>query len=240
MASISSRAITSANPKCCDGLPVTRRAARRQRCAPRCSDEIDVSEVEAIVASDPSLAFRLLTAVNANAFGLDRRVATLDEAVALLGISKLRCLADLLASSIDAVEDDAIDHSDDVLRGVARADMIASLLDGTDLVRSGVTAALLSVVDRLYDAPLGDLLDELPMSDATVRALLHGTGASARRSTWSEPASDTIKHCSKPSPRVAPTSCSNCTPTPSNARRRTHTSSDGHPDEQRSESPEFT
>jgi EAL and modified HD-GYP domain-containing signal transduction protein len=138
--------------------------------------EIDVARVEAIVSSDPTLAFRLLTAVNANAFGLDRRVTTLDEAVALLGVGKLRCLADLLASSVDAVEDGAVDHSDDVRRGVARADMVATMLDDSDLVRSGVTAALLSVVDRLYETPLADLLAELPMSDTTTRALLHGTG----------------------------------------------------------------
>ncbi len=155
-----------------------RHATRRSAAALRNSlyDEIDVSEIEAIVASDPSLAFRLLAAVNANAFGLDRRVTTLDEAVALLGVSKLRCLADLLASSVDAVEDDAVDHGEDVRRGVARAQMIATLLDDTDLVRCGVTAALLSVVDRLYDAPLGELLDELPMSETTARALLYGTG----------------------------------------------------------------
>jgi EAL and modified HD-GYP domain-containing signal transduction protein len=138
--------------------------------------EIDVARVEAIVSSDPTLAFRLLTAVNANAFGLDRRVTTLDEAVALLGVGKLRCLADLLASSADAVEDEAVDHTDTVRRGVARADMVATLLDDSDLRRSGVTAALLSVVDRLYDTPLADLLAELPMSDTTTRALLHGTG----------------------------------------------------------------
>ena len=138
--------------------------------------EIDVARVEAIVSSDPTLAFRLLTAVNADAFGLDRRVTTLDEAVALLGVGRLRCLADLLASSADAVEDETVDHSDAVRRGVARADMVATLLDDSDLMRSGVTAALLSVVDRLYDTPLADLLAELPMSDTTTRALLHGTG----------------------------------------------------------------
>jgi c-di-GMP phosphodiesterase len=133
---------------------------------------IDVTEVETIVASDPSLTFRLLAAVNANAFGLDRRVTTLDEAIALLGISKLRCLADLLASSIDAVED----HMAEVVRGAARVDMMTRLLDDTDLVRFGVTAGLLSVVDRLYDAPLGELIDELPMSDVAIRAVLHGAG----------------------------------------------------------------
>ncbi|HUV18979.1 MAG TPA: HDOD domain-containing protein, partial [Ilumatobacteraceae bacterium] len=155
-----------------------RRATRRSAAELHESlqDDIDVSVVEAIVASDPSLTFRLLTAVNANAFGLDRRVETLEEAIALLGISKLRCLADLLASSIDAVDDDEGGHIDDVARGVTRAEMTSSLLNDTDLVRCGVTAALLSVVDRLYEAPLGELLGELPMSDTTIRAVLHGGG----------------------------------------------------------------
>jgi c-di-GMP phosphodiesterase len=155
-----------------------RHAGRRAATALHASlqGEIDVTEVETVVASDPSLTFRLLAAVNANAFGLDRRVASLDEAIALLGIGKLRCLADLLASSIDAVDH----HADEMVLGATRADMVATLLDDTDLVRTGVTAALLSVADRMYDASLGELLDELPMSDAVIRALLHGAGTSRR------------------------------------------------------------
>jgi c-di-GMP phosphodiesterase len=151
-----------------------RHAGRRAATALHASlqGDIDVTEVETVVASDPSLTFRLLAAVNANAFGLDRRVASLDEAIALLGIGKLRCLADLLASSIDAVDH----HADEMVLGATRADMVATLLDDTDLVRTGVTAALLSVADRMYDASLGELLDELPMSDAVIRALLHGAG----------------------------------------------------------------
>lgn len=156
--------------------PASRRSATALHASLHDDVDVDVGRVEAIVSSDPTLAFRLLAAVNANAFGLDRQVTTLDEAVALLGVRKLRCLADLLASSIDAVEDDETGHCDDVRRGAARAEMVAALLDGSDLVRPGVTAALLSVVDRLYDTSLQDLLDELPMSDATTRALLYGAG----------------------------------------------------------------
>jgi EAL and modified HD-GYP domain-containing signal transduction protein len=154
--------------------PATRRSAEALRASLQA--EIDVSDIEAIVASDPSLTFRLLTAVNANAFGLDRQVTTLDEAIAMLGVSSLHRLADLLASSIDAVDDDAVDHVDTVLRGATRADMVSCLLADTDLVRSGVTAALLSVVDRLYDDSLGELIGELPMSESTVRAVLYGAG----------------------------------------------------------------
>jgi c-di-GMP phosphodiesterase len=152
------------------GRQVGRRAAAALHAS--LQGEIDVAEVGAIVASDPSLTFRLLAAVNANAFGLDRRVTTIDEAIALLGVGKLRRLAELLASSIDAVDD----HDDDILRGASRADMVTALLEDSELVGCGVTAAVLSVVDRLYDASLGELLDELPMSDAVIRALLNGAG----------------------------------------------------------------
>jgi EAL and modified HD-GYP domain-containing signal transduction protein len=155
-----------------------RRATRRSAEALReaLTAEINVSDIEAIVASDPSLTFRLLIAVNANAFGLNRTVTTLDEAISMLGISSLRRLADLLASSSDAVDDHSVDHADAVLRGATRADMMSWLLADTDLDRCGVTAALLSVVDRLYDDSLGALIGELPMSDSTVRAVLHGAG----------------------------------------------------------------
>ncbi len=149
--------------------PVGGRAAHHAPGRDRCH------RIEAVVASDAALTFRLLAAVNANAFGLDRRVGTLDEAIALLGISKLRCLADLLASSGDAA-DGVDDHTAEILRGTARADWWPGCSTGTELVRCGVTAALLSVIDRLYEAPIGDLLDELPMSDDMVRAVLHGGG----------------------------------------------------------------
>ena len=217
--------------------PATRRSAAALHAS--LHDDIDVSSIEAIVASDPSLTFRLLTAVNANAFGLDRRVATLDEAIALLGISKLRCLADLLASSIDAVDDHEVDHLDHVLRGVARADMTATLLDDTDLVRCGVTAALLSVVDRIYDAPLGDLMDELPMSDATSRAVLHGGGRVGE-------ALDIVRACERNDrallEMLAPGRSDEILSLHAQVVERTrqaHTPSDADAHEQRSESPEL-
>ena len=67
---------------------------------------IDVGRLETIMASDPSLAFRLLTAVNASAFGLDRNVGSLEQAMGLLGPDRLRCLAELIALSGDTIDDD--------------------------------------------------------------------------------------------------------------------------------------
>ena len=137
--------------------------------------DVDVERVEQIVSSDPSLAFRLLTAINANAFGLDRRVATLSEAVGLLGITKLRCLADLLSSSHEVLDD-----AGTIALGAHRARMAAALLDGAEARTSGVMAALLSVCDRMYDAPLGDLLDELPIAAEIGEAIVAGHGTVGR------------------------------------------------------------
>jgi EAL and modified HD-GYP domain-containing signal transduction protein len=132
---------------------------------------IDVGALEWIMARDPSLAFRLLTAVNANAFGLDRNVRSLDQAMGLLGHEKLRCLAELIASSGDTLDDDV--H---ITRGAVRAHMAAELLAGTELTGSGVTVALLSTTDLLYGTPIAELLAELPVTDEIVGALLHGRG----------------------------------------------------------------
>ena len=87
------------------------------------------------------------------------------------GAEKLRCLAELIASSGDTIDDDV--H---ITRGAVRARMAAELLAGTDQAGSGVTVALLSTTDQLYGAPIAELLAELPVTDEIVGALLHGRG----------------------------------------------------------------
>jgi len=132
---------------------------------------IDIRRLETIISRDPSLAFRLLAAVNANAFGLDRNVRSLDHAMGLLGADKLRCLAELIATTSETTDDEQ--H---IERGAVRAFMAAQLLEGTDHRGSGVTVALLSTTDSLYGASLGELLAELPVSREIEAALLHGHG----------------------------------------------------------------
>ena len=149
----------------------TRSAAVLQQTLSGPDRQLDVDQLESIMASDPSLAFRLLTAVNTNAFGLDRNVQSLDQAMGLLGAEKLHCLAELIAASGDTIDDDS-----QITRGAVRAHMAAELLAGTDQVGSGVTVALLSTTDLLYETPIADLLDELPVTDEIVAALLHGQG----------------------------------------------------------------
>ncbi|MGE5209694.1 MAG: hypothetical protein ACM3MM_00430, partial [Acidobacteriota bacterium] len=96
-------------------------------------------------------------------------------ALGLLGITKLRCLADLLASSHDVLHD-----ADAIARGASRARMAAALLADTGAASSGVLAGLLSVSDRLYGASLGETLDELPLPEELTTAILGGHGPVGR------------------------------------------------------------
>lgn len=152
--------------------PASRKSAAALRAAlVENNFEIDAERVREIIIGDPALAFRLLAALNANAFGLDRSVHSLEQAMALLGACMLRCFAELIATSHEVTDD--LDHID---RGAVRAIMAAQLLAGTDNIDSAVTVALLSTTNSLYGAPMGELLDELPMTEEIHSALLHGRG----------------------------------------------------------------
>ena len=57
------------------------------------NDDTPVSRIRALISQDPTLAAKLLALANSAAFGLPRKVATLDHALSLVGLSKLRALA---------------------------------------------------------------------------------------------------------------------------------------------------
>ena len=56
-------------------------------------EDTPVAKVRGLIAQDPALAAKLLAMANSAAFGLPRKVATLDNALSLVGLSKLRTLA---------------------------------------------------------------------------------------------------------------------------------------------------
>lgn len=150
--------------------PVDAAAARALHSELAGDTTVDVDRAEAIVSANVSLAFRLLAAVNASSFGLDRRVTSIREALSALTPAELRCLADLLGRSGHDLDPDVTE------RGAVRARMIGELLADSDLASAAATVGLLSVADELHHTPMRDLLDELPLSDAVAEALTDGRG----------------------------------------------------------------
>ena len=56
-------------------------------------DDITQSALAALIARDPALSARLLAMANSAAFGLSRKVASIDAALRLVGLSRVRALA---------------------------------------------------------------------------------------------------------------------------------------------------
>jgi HD-like signal output (HDOD) protein len=55
--------------------------------------ETPMSKIQGLIAQDPVLTVKLLALANSAAFGLPRKVASLDTAMSLVGLSKIRTLA---------------------------------------------------------------------------------------------------------------------------------------------------
>lgn len=133
--------------------------------------DIQIPELEDLVGSDATLAFRMLGVVNSCAFGLGRRVSSLRQAMVLLGLKQVRNLAMLMTLS---ATDNA--SSELITLGAARARLASSLTPESQSPEAAFTVGLLSVTDSLYGTSMDELLSELPVDAAIAEALLDGTG----------------------------------------------------------------
>jgi HD-like signal output (HDOD) protein len=57
------------------------------------NEHASIAEIRDLIAEDPALTAKLLRLANSAQFGLRRGVGTLDEAIAMVGIARVRCLS---------------------------------------------------------------------------------------------------------------------------------------------------
>src|SRR4029079_5812779 len=128
---------------------------------------------DVIFASDVGLSLKLLRYVNSAFFALPRTVSSVREALNLLGVRTVRRWATVMAiSAIPDVPDEL------VALGLRRARM-CEVLAGSALPEERdtlFTIGLFSVADALIDAPMPEVLDSLPFTDAIQTALLRREG----------------------------------------------------------------
>jgi EAL and modified HD-GYP domain-containing signal transduction protein len=138
-------------------------------------DRLDVSttELEAIIACEPGLAYRLLRLANSPAVGVPRPVTSLRDALLLLGRRTVKNLA--LVAMIHGVEGKTSELAG---TAIVRAKMCEQL--ATSVAPASAPAAfmvgLLSVLDALFDAPIASLVDQLSISDEIAMALVDHSG----------------------------------------------------------------
>lgn len=138
--------------------------------------DIELREVEQVIAQDVILSFRLLRYINCATFGLRREVDSIRQALMLLGLATVRNWATLLLSQID-------NHKPRELMTIAliRARMCELLANSDPAIddNQAFTVGLFSLLDAMLDQPMETLLDQIPLSMPIKLALLDRGGNSA-------------------------------------------------------------
>jgi EAL and modified HD-GYP domain-containing signal transduction protein len=133
----------------------------------------EVEELHRIITRDAGMSVRLLRYANSAYVALPRRVGSVQEALVWLGAREVRRFAMMIALA------GARDIPDVLLTtALARARMCRQVSGAGDGKEgdSYFTVGLLSVADALADAPMEDVIGELPFREDIAAALLDGGG----------------------------------------------------------------
>lgn len=138
--------------------------------------DITMREVEALIKTDAMLALKVLRMVNSAMFGLNREIDSIQRATALLGLDRIRSLAQMIIlSGLDAKPKSLFAST--LLR--ARLGQAMAEMAGSDInADSQFTIGLLSTLDAYLDMDLDEILKGLPISAALKSAILRREGTS--------------------------------------------------------------
>lgn len=141
-------------------------------------DEPDVNEIEQLISLDATLTFGLLKMANSAYFALRHRATTIHQAIMTLGLGQLKQWIYLLSASNQDVMDEGAEEF--LKLSFMRANFCSELINhAQDMPISRSEAYLMgmfSTLGHLIDAPLEEILMEVPVADEIKEALLYRTG----------------------------------------------------------------
>ena len=139
--------------------------------------DVYMNEIVELVSQDPGLSFKVLRWVNSAAIGLRARVESIQRAVVLMGLARIRAWTTLFAMA------GLGSRPIEILNlGLLRANLCERLcrLCAVGVPETAYTVGLLSVLDAMLSRPMSDLVDELPLGNDVKRALTHNEGTYGR------------------------------------------------------------
>jgi c-di-GMP phosphodiesterase len=140
----------------------------------RISDpDLETSELEQLISTDPSLSFRVLRFVNSPLSGLSRRVDSIQQAVVLVGRSVIKNWVMLLAvASLDGAVPELVKSA------LIRARLCEQLAQEAKLPGRDAffTVGLFSLMDAIMARPMDELLETLPFTNEIRTALAEHVG----------------------------------------------------------------
>lgn len=135
---------------------------------------VPLDKIERMIASDTLLSFKLLRLVNSAAFGLNREIESLRQAIMLLGLNKLRNWVNLLALSNLGGKPHELSVA--ALTRARMCESLAQKMPSTSRGDSYFTVGLFSTLDAFLDVPLETLLGNLSLSPPLNLAMLNHQG----------------------------------------------------------------
>jgi len=135
--------------------------------------DASIDEVEQLVSQDMSMSYRVLRCINSSFYNLPRKVDSIRQAIVILGMDPLRQLCSLVA--LQGFDDRPPNL---LVVAMARARMCEQLgrLIGTADSGPFFITGLFSMLNVLTGVPIQQLVDDLPLAPAIVKALVAEEG----------------------------------------------------------------
>ncbi|MCI5928809.1 MAG: HDOD domain-containing protein [Pseudoflavonifractor capillosus] len=144
-------------------------------------DEPDVEEIERIISVDATLTCGLLRIANSRYFSLHSKVTNVRQAIMTIGLNELKQWVYLLSAS--NAENQMEDGAEEFLKlSLMRANFCSSLMDYAQNISitkpDAYLMGMFSTLNYLIDAPLEEILQQIPLSQEVKDALLRHSGRS--------------------------------------------------------------
>lgn len=143
-------------------------------------DDADIEEIEKTFRSSPGLTYKLLLLVNSVSFAGLQKIQTVRHAISMLGRAQIKRWVQLALFATDdshAVENPLVDMA--AVRGgfmEQMATVCPRLRGNQDAPDQAFMTGILSLLESLYDIPMGQIADELNLSEEVQLALVGREG----------------------------------------------------------------
>lgn len=138
-----------------------------------CLQETGMEDIERLIAQDVSLSLRLLRYINSSQYSLNKKVDSIHDAIFLLGQRTIRNLASLmLVTSIDNKPFELF------VTALIRAHMCELLGERFEAEQKSTyfMIGLFSVIDAMFDKPMAEIIEQLPLNQEVCAALVDYQG----------------------------------------------------------------
>jgi EAL and modified HD-GYP domain-containing signal transduction protein len=142
---------------------------------------VETKELETLIGQDVSLSYRLLRLINSAYFGFPRTVDSVRQAVVYLGLRRIKSWVGLIVMS--GIDDKPQELLISALIRARMSELLTSHL-GLSNPDSAFTVGLFSLLDAMLDMTMGEILEQLPLTDELRKALDGHEGAYGRLLTY--------------------------------------------------------